>query len=151
MIFRTGTFRTNIPFPIIDIFFLGCQSLHRNKAKTDWTKFRNKLYVCLGSPNEHFESWEDIDREVVRITGNLVETFKECCPLRTRGSPREKPWLTGDLINLGRDASILFNWAAERNCRFTGTTITVNSGSTIIRYACQNATLENFSVNKWIA
>ena len=51
---------------------------------------------------------------MVRITGNLVETFKECCPLRTRRSPREKPWLTGDLINLGRDVRRLFNRARRK-------------------------------------
>ena len=86
----------------------------RNKSKTNWTMFGTLLKNRLGQDTFQCRNKEDIDAKVETFTSALVESFEDSCPLRERRSAQEKPWVTGEIRNLGKTLRKLFNRARRK-------------------------------------
>ena len=86
----------------------------RNKAKTNWTKFGRLIKNELEHTNCECPRTEDIDDNVNRITAVIVKSFEDSCPLRERKSAHEKPWMTGEIRNIGKEVRRLYNRARRK-------------------------------------
>lgn len=86
----------------------------RNKAKTNWTKFGRLIRERLGHSTFECPSVRHVDSSVNTITEILVKSFEESCPLRERKSAQEKPWMTGEIRNTGKEVRRLYNRARRK-------------------------------------
>lgn len=86
----------------------------RNKTKTKWTKYGRLIRERLWQRTYECHSEEDIDNNVENITDILVKSFEDCCPLRERKSAQEKPWVTGEIRQVGKEVRRLYNRASRK-------------------------------------